>query len=135
MTNAKLEWTHHRRGCRRALMPRTALVLCGLLASVFLLAGCASTKVDVLWSNPEFAARKIEGKVLVVGLTRDQTMRRVYEDELVAQFAARGFGAKVLVVRSYEFVDGAFAADGTKTLLAARGRLRFCQALWWATNT
>ncbi|MEQ1518764.1 MAG: hypothetical protein ABL931_19970, partial [Usitatibacteraceae bacterium] len=87
-----------------------------------LLTGCAATKVDVIWSNPEFAASKIEGKIMVVGLTRDQTMRRVYEDGLVAQFAARGLGTKVNVVRSYEFVEGAFAADGTKTILEAARR-------------
>ena len=109
MTNAKLEWCNQRPGCRRALMPRAALVPCGLLALALLLAGCATTKVDVLWSNPEFATRKMEGKVLVVGLTRDQTMRRVYEDELAAQFAARGFGA--------------------------RGRVRFFPVPWSATNT
>jgi hypothetical protein len=90
----------------------------GWVAMALLVAGCATTRVDVLWSNPDFAARKVEGKILVVGLTRDQAMRRVYEDELVAQFGQRGIAA----MRSYEVIQGVFGADGTKTILDAARR-------------
>lgn len=88
------------------------------LVATLLAAGCATTSVDVAWSSPDFAARKIEGKVLVVGLTRDATMRRLYEDEMVAQLAARKFDA----IRSYELVQGAFGADGTRAILDAARR-------------
>lgn len=83
-----------------------------------LLAGCASTKVDVAWTNPEFASRRLEGKVLVVGLTHDETMRRVYEDEMVARLTVRGVSA----IRSYEVVQGLFGADGNRAILDAARR-------------
>jgi hypothetical protein len=51
-------------------------------------------------------------------LTQDEAMRRVYEDELAARLAARG----VNVIRSYEIVQGAFGADGNKTILEAARR-------------
>lgn len=82
------------------------------------LAGCASTKVDVAWTNPEFTSRRLEGKVLVVGLTHDEAMRRVYEDEMAARLKARGVGA----IRSYEVVQGLFGADGNRTILDAARR-------------
>lgn len=96
----------------------TLATACLLFLSALLAAGCAATRVDVQWSNPDFAARKIEGKVLVVGLTQDEAMRRVYEDELAARLTVRGLG----VIRSYEIVQGAFGADGNKTILEAARR-------------
>lgn len=98
-----------------AVSRRTFAVTSRVFVAAMLLAGCATTTVDVQWSNPDFTARKIEGKVLVVGLTRDQTMRRVYEDELRAQLSARGID----VTRSYEVVHGEFVADGNKAILDA----------------
>ncbi len=94
---------------------RMSAALCGAFAVMLLASGCATTKVDVLWSNPDFASRKIEGSVLVVGLARDQAIRRAYEDELVSQLTARGIRA----LRSYELLQSAFDANAPRPILEA----------------
>ena len=89
----------------------------GLLAAL-LLGGCASTTVDGTWTRPEIVGQRIDGPVLVVGVARDETVRRVYEDDMVAKLGARGVKAQ----RSYEVVPGALEAeDHGRLLQAARG--------------
>jgi hypothetical protein len=85
-----------------------------LLAAV-LLAGCAATTVDGTWLRAEFAGQRIDGTVLVVGVARDETVRRLYEDDMAAKLAARG----VKATRSYEVVPGVLDADGHGRLLQA----------------
>ena len=80
-----------------------------------LLAACASTTVDGTWTRPEFAGQRIDGSVLVVGVARDETVRRIYEDDMAAKLAARGIGA----TRSYEVVPGALDGEGPDRLLQA----------------
>jgi hypothetical protein len=67
-------------------------LLTGALCALAL-AGCSTTQVDATWLNPAFAGRKLEGPVLVVGVARDATVRRLYEDEMVAALKARGIAA------------------------------------------
>jgi hypothetical protein len=86
-----------------------------LSALALLVSGCASTKMDLQWSNPELATRKMEGTVLIVGLTQDEAMRRAYEDDVASRLAARG----VKVLRSYEVVPGAFDAESSQALFNA----------------
>ena len=80
-----------------------------------LLAACAATTVDGTWSHPGTAGQRIEGPVLVVGVARDETVRRIYEDDMAAKLAARGIGA----TRSYEVVPGALDGEGPDRLLQA----------------
>jgi hypothetical protein len=84
-----------------------------LWALAVLLAGCASTTVDGTWTRPESAGRPIEGPLLVVGVARDETVRRIYEDDMVAKLAARGVRASP----SYEVVAGVLDADSDGRLL------------------
>jgi len=79
------------------------------------LAGCAATTVDGTWTRPDIAGRRIEGPLLVVGVARDETVRRIYEDDMVAKLAARGIKA----TRSYEVVPGALDGEGPDRLLQA----------------
>ncbi len=104
-------------GLTGALKRLTAL--CGIFACALLVSGCATTGVDVLWSNPDFATRKIEGKVLVVGLSWDQAIRRAYEDEFALRLGERGIGA----LKSYEMAQGTFDADGPRPMLEAARRV------------
>jgi hypothetical protein len=53
--------------------------------------------------------------VLVVGVARDDLVRRVYEDAMAAQLAARGIAA----TPSYAVLAGALTAQADKQLLAA----------------
>ncbi len=86
-----------------------------LLLPTLLLAACASTTVDGTWTRPEVAGQRIDGAVMVVGVARDETVRRIYEDDMVAKLAARGVKAS----RSYEVVPGVLDRDGDSQLLQA----------------
>jgi hypothetical protein len=64
-------------------------------AVAVVLAGCAaSTQFNAQWRNPEAGNRLPVKNVLVIGITRDTTARRIYEDAMVAQLAARGIKAQ-----------------------------------------
>lgn len=59
------------------------------------LAGCASsTHFAGVWVNREAGQRLPVNNVLVIGINRDTTARRIYEDVVVAQLAARGIKAQ-----------------------------------------
>ena len=62
--------------------------------AVLLLSACASTQFNAQWLNPEAGSRLPVRSVLVIGISRDTTARRVYEDTMVAQLAARGVKAQ-----------------------------------------
>lgn len=83
-----------------------------------LLGGCASTVVDGSWTRPGLAPGRIDGPVLVVGVARDETVRRIYEDDMAAKLAARGVPAR----RSYEVLPGMLDRDGHEGLLQAARR-------------
>jgi hypothetical protein len=83
--------------------------------AALLLAACASTTVDGTWTRPEFAGQRIDGPVLVVGVARDETVRRIYEDDMAAKLADRG----VKATRSYAVVPGVLGGDGHDRLLQA----------------
>lgn len=95
--------------------PGLALFLALALAS--LLVACATTRIDAQWTSPAFAGRPVQGPVLVVGLTRDPTLRRLYEDALSAELAHRGVAA----VKSYDELPDALS-DATSERLLQAGR-------------
>jgi len=68
------------------------LVLLG--SAALLLSACASTQFNAQWLNPEAGSRLPVRNVLVIGISRDTTARRVYEDTMVAQLTARGVKAQ-----------------------------------------
>lgn len=70
----------------------TRLVLLG--GAALLLSACASTQFNAQWLNPEAGNRLPVRNVLVIGISRDTTARRIYEDTMVAQLAARGVKAQ-----------------------------------------
>lgn len=87
-----------------------------LAGAALLLASCASTRLEGTWSNPEAKPARIAGRVLVVGLTRDDTLRRQYEDELVSRLTERGLA----VTRAYELIKRLGSRDSAPVLEAAR---------------
>ena len=75
--------------------PIVLAVRLALLGSVaLLLSACASTQFNAQWLNPEAGNRLPVRNVLVIGVSRDTTARRVYEDTMVAQLIARGVKAQ-----------------------------------------
>lgn len=83
------------------------------LLVVALLGACATTTIDGTWTWPEAAGQRIAGPVLVVGVTRDETMRRIYEDDVVAKLGARGVNA----LPSYAVAPGTLEGDSDARLL------------------
>jgi len=87
------------------------------LGTAALLAACSTTRVTGTWSDPAFTPRPLTS-VMVVGVSKEQTARRLYEDQLVQLLAERG----VRAVPSYASVPadaGAFA-DPQRLEAAAR---------------
>lgn len=73
------------------------LVLLAFAAlAIAVLAACetTSTQIKGVWVNPDKGRAPVES-VLVIGINRDATARRIYEDAIVAQLAARGIKARV----------------------------------------
>lgn len=66
-----------------------------LAVAALVLAACAaSTQFNAQWVNPEAGKRLPVKNVLVMGISRDTTARRIYEDAMVAQLTARGIKAQ-----------------------------------------
>jgi hypothetical protein len=72
----------------RALV--TLLVAVGIVGSLG--AGCSNTELNSSWMSKEFHGPKFTSFV-VLGVSRDATLRRVAEDSFVNQLAARGVRA------------------------------------------
>lgn len=103
----------------RAPIPTVLLRLLGTLLVVVALGGCAATRIEGQWKATDANSFKMAGKVLVVGMTRDETTRRLYEDAMVAELTARGRSS----VRSYEAAGGALPAAGGASLTALAQRI------------
>jgi hypothetical protein len=78
------------------LWRRIALVLSllWLALGAVMWADSATTETNGVWVNPEAGKRARVSNVLVIAIIRDTTARRIYEDTVVAQFAARGIKAR-----------------------------------------
>ncbi len=73
-----------------------------LATAVLALSSCASTELNAQWVNPQAGNRLPVKSVMVMGINRDSTARRIYEDAMVAQLAARG----VKAMQSYKALPG-----------------------------
>jgi hypothetical protein len=68
-------------------------IILGILAlTAILLNGCSQTRVTSVWVDPEYQGDGIDN-VFVVGVSRDSSLRRIFEDEFVALFKQRGVNA------------------------------------------
>ena len=67
---------------------KTQISFAFLLIIGFIFTSCGpSTKIEKTWSDPSFTAGSVEAfkKVLVMGLLKDESTRRIAEDKMVAQ--------------------------------------------------
>jgi hypothetical protein len=71
---------------RRALAPLLALLLSTLLGA------CASTSLVNQWKSPQFAGPPLR-KMMVVGVSTQPSVRRVFEDEFANRLKAAGVDA------------------------------------------
>lgn len=70
--------------------------------SILLLAGCGpSTKIEKTWTDPSFTPATVQSykKILVMGLLKDESTRRIAEDKMVAAFK------NVTAVQSYSYLQ------------------------------
>jgi len=75
-----------------------------LYGSILLLAGCGpSTKIEKTWTDPSFTTATVPSykKILVMGLLKDESTRRIAEDKMVAAFK------NVTAVQSYSYLQPA----------------------------
>lgn len=89
-------------------------------AVVIGLSACAtSTELNAQWVNPQAGNRLPVKSVMVMGINRDSTARRIYEDAMVVQLAARG----VKSVQSYKSLpgDGPAEQQAIQSALAGLG--------------
>ena len=62
-----------------------------LASSALFIAGCATTRVEAEWRDPQFTGGSLRGaKVLVVCDAKEVVVKRICEDEVAAQVAASG---------------------------------------------
>lgn len=106
-------------------MRTTSVYLLVLMLAVALFAACATTKVISVWKDASYQGKL--HKVFVYAILKNQTNRRIAEDEFVNHFKARGIDA----VPSYtvfpgdelvkkEVLDEKLKTQGFDTLLLTR---------------
>ena len=70
-----------------------------LIAAALLLGGCAATQIINQWSDPGYPAASFK-RIMVIGVSKQSSIRRTFEDEFVARLKAAGTDA----VPAYEFI-------------------------------
>jgi hypothetical protein len=89
-----------------------------ITALVALLAGCASVELAQSWKDPQFTTGPLH-QVLVFGVSRSDTNRRVFEDQFSQSLKAAGIGA----VQSYTLIQesGTIGNDRIKQAVLQTG--------------
>jgi len=91
-----------------------------MAAATLGLSACAtSTALNAQWVNPQAGNRLPVKSVMVMGINRDSTARRIYEDAMVAELGARGIKA----VQSYKTMpaDGPAEQQAIQSAVAGVG--------------
>jgi hypothetical protein len=101
-------------------MKRNWLLL-GLLLSGYLLfaVSCSTTTLKTVWTDKNYQGGKLN-KIFVVGVTKNPTVRRLFEDEFTAQLKAHGADAVAgyTVIPSEAMLDKAAVESKVKILEA-----------------
>jgi hypothetical protein len=92
-----------------------------------LLAGCASSRINAQWSDPQFSGQPQRGaQVYVVCQAVDPTLRRVCADRLAARLASLG----VVPLLAPDGSDAVEGAAPTEAVLLLAARSAGAVALW-----
>jgi hypothetical protein len=78
---------------------------------------CSATKLDSVWSDPHYQGGKLK-EVLVIGVARKETNRRLFEDKFVAKLKTYGTDAiaSYTIFPSEKKLDKAAVENQMKTL-------------------
>jgi len=60
-----------------------------LVTTLLVLSGCAATSMQGTWKDPDYRGGKIKS-VFIIGVARDDFVRRLFEDDFNRQLGARG---------------------------------------------
>jgi hypothetical protein len=85
---------------------RPALAVALVLASILLAAACASTQVTKTWTSPGFDKKSVK-KILVLGISQNDLIRRIYEDTFAVELEKLGYKA----ISGYLWVADALHLD------------------------
>lgn len=101
------------------------IVLSALVAAGMLLGACSSTMITGSWKNPDFTGKV--RNVYVVGIAKQETTRRIFEDGFCRQLAALGatgmpsyVDLKISQETSEDVIAGRIKANGADSVLMAR---------------
>jgi len=86
-----------------------------IVATALLLGGCAATQIINQWSNPNYPAASFK-RILVIGVSKQSSIRRTFEDEFVARLKAAGTAA----VPGYEFIPEDGQAEESRLAQAVK---------------
>ncbi len=68
------------------------LIVALFIVSIFLLNGCASTKLRSSWNNPDFNGPSLQ-KILIIAVSNSDLQRRLYEESFVEKLQVEGVDA------------------------------------------
>ncbi|HSE85513.1 MAG TPA: hypothetical protein VLJ79_04775, partial [Candidatus Binatia bacterium] len=90
-----------------------------LAVALSLTACAASTKIVNQWANPDYASPRFR-KIMVIGVSRQPSIRRTFEDEFVTRLKAAGVDAvpSYLYIREDGRVDEARLQEAIKQATA-----------------
>ena len=101
------------------------IVLLVLIAAAIVLGACSSTMITGSWKNPDFTG-KVK-KIYVVGIAKQETTRRIFEDGFCQQLATLGatgmpsyLDLKINQETSEDVIAGRIKANGADSVLMAR---------------
>lgn len=89
-----------------------------IIAAALLFSGCAATQIINQWTHPGYTAASFR-RIMVIGVSKQTSIRRTFEDEFVAQLKATGIDA----VPSYQFIpeDGQVEESRLKQAVTRAG--------------
>jgi hypothetical protein len=96
-------------------MLRLSLRILVALVVIVLVVGCSSTRIVNQWGNPQYASAHFN-RIMVIGVSRQASVRRAFEDEFVARLKAEGVDA----VPSYSFMPEDGQVDDARLQQAVR---------------
>lgn len=101
------------------------IVLLLLVAAGMVLGACSSTSITGSWKNPDFTG-KVE-QVYVIGIAKQETTRRIFEDEFSKQLAVLGVTGmpsytdlKINEETNQDLIAAKIKANGADSVLMAR---------------
>ena len=111
---------------RWLLTTRSSLFVFLSLSALFV-ASCGTTSLTASWHDDNYSGRKMIDDVLIIAVTKDETIRRLYEDTFVEKMAAENIRAIASYTLSQPHIKpdekaiaSAVEESGAKAILVTR---------------